>query len=354
MAYDAPAMTPSPLLIPRPELERTLLDELQRTPLLALVGPRGAGKTTVLGQLGRHWRGATAFAQLDPIACTPEVLHDELRRLAESVLDSTTRKGRGKSPLKSLCAALRKRRADSLLLLDDVTEVRTLASYPDVDRPLESVLEALAGANQPCVVSSRFGYWMQRHFPELPLQWVPPLTVEELSAAGVADAELVVAATGGIAVYVSRLVDRGDVEAALADELRSGGRIEAECRATMAELLHRARGYGACKSVLRVLAEEQGLNLTEVSRRLDRTPGSTRDYLRWLEEVDLLVVREKRYFFIDGILRLWVRIDWQGTPPSEEDVRREVEAHLGTRGGERVVEPFTFPVARSENLVEID
>ena len=37
--------------------------------------------------------------------------------------------------------------------------------------------------------------------------------------------------------------------------------------------LHRARGYGALKAILEILAEEEGLTLTEISQRLQRTPG---------------------------------------------------------------------------------
>ncbi len=54
--------------------------------------------------------------------------------------------------------------------------------------------------------------------------------------------------------------------------------------------LHRARGYGALKAILEILAEEEGLTLTEISQRLQRTPGSTKDYLSWLEDVDLVDV----------------------------------------------------------------
>ena len=36
-----------------------------------------------------------------------------------------------------------------------------------------------------------------------------------------------------------------------------------------------------------VAAEDEALTLTEISHRLQRTPGSTKDYLSWLEDVDL-------------------------------------------------------------------
>ena len=40
--------------------------------------------------------------------------------------------------------------------------------------------------------------------------------------------------------------------------------------------LHKARGYGALKAILEILAEEEPLTLTEVAHRLHRTPGSTK------------------------------------------------------------------------------
>ena len=344
-----------PLAIPRPELERDLLREITASPFLLLAGPRGCGKTTLLGRLARRWRGPTALARLEPIACSPEVLHEELLRLATPVLASNSgRRPRAGAPLTALQAALRKRVSDSLLLLDDVTELRTLAYYPGVEQPLEGFIDVLTRSKAASVATTRFAFWTRQHFPDLPIRTIPPLTADELSAAGAVDAELVVAVTGGMMVHAARLVD-GDVESTLADELRRGGGIDSECRATMAELLHRARGYGACKWVLRVLAQEEGLTLTQVSRRLDRTPGSTRDYLRWLEEVDLIVSREKRYYYVDPILRLWARIYGSGALVGDRDVRREVGAHIAACGGSDVkVEGFTFPPVPSEDLVEID
>ncbi len=339
------------LAIPRPELERDLLREITMSPLLLLAGPRGCGKTTLLGRLAHRWRGPTALARLEPIACSPEVLRDELHRLAEPLLGPTPRGG---PPLKALHTALRKRPAHSLLLLDDVTELRTLAYYPGVERPLDDFIDVLTRSKAPSVATTRFTFWTRQHFPDLPVRVIPPLTVDELSAAGAVDAELAVAVSGGLPVHAARLAD-GDIVSTLTDELRRGGGIDAECRATMAELLHRARGYGACKWVLRVLSHEEGLTLTEVSRRLDRTPGSTRDYLRWLEEVDLIVSRDKRFYYIDPILRLWVRIHGSGKLPTDRNIHREVDAHIAASGGTQpAVEAFTFPPAPSEDLVEID
>ena len=95
--------------------------------------------------------------------------------------------------------------------------------------------------------------------------------------------------------------------------------------------LHRARGYGALKAILSVLSEEEPLTLTEIALRLGRTPGSTKDYLSWLEDVDLIVSRQKRYSFADPLLRLWVRLHGHPVPPADEDLAREVHSYVMTR-----------------------
>jgi hypothetical protein len=80
-----------------------------------------------------------------------------------------------------------------------------------------------------------------------------------------------------------------------------------------------------------VLAEEEPLTLTEIALRLRRTPGSTKDYLSWLEDVDLITSRQKRYSFSDPVLRVWVRLHCRPAPPSEDDIAREVHGYVLNR-----------------------
>ena len=107
-----------------------------------------------------------------------------------------------------------------------------------------------------------------------------------------------------------------DPVSALAALLAPGGALSNACRFCYELRLHRARGYGALKAILDVLAEEEPLTLTEIALRLRRTPGSTKDYLSWLEDVDLIVSRQKRYSFADPMLRLWVRLHCRPTRPA--------------------------------------
>ena len=82
----------------------------------------------------------------------------------------------------------------------------------------------------------------------------------------------------------------GDPISALTALLTADGALTSWCGYRYELRLHRARGYGALKAILEILAEDEPLTLTEIAQRLHRTPGSTKDYLSWLEDVDLIVV----------------------------------------------------------------
>src|SRR5437660_1111045 len=103
-----------------------------------------------------------------------------------------------------------------------------------------------------------------------------------------------------------------------------------------------ARGYGALKAILEILGEDEGLTPTEISHRLQRTPGSTKDYLSWLEDVDLVAARQKRYSFTDPLLRVWVRLHCRASAPSEDDLAREVHRYAVPRLPQ-TTEPGTPP-----------
>jgi hypothetical protein len=292
------------------------------------------------------------------VSGSPEVLDSELSRLAGPILGRVA--ASGTPAFDSLLRRLGQRRTDSLLFLDDVTEIRTLSYYPGVEEPLDKFLAAVEGGGK-AVLTSRFSYWMTKRFPELPTRTIPKVSSSELAEAGASGAELIAAASAGVAVHAVCLAESlqdgaASIESALVTELSPGGRIEAECRATLSELLHRARGYGACKTLLHVLKDEEGLKLTEVARRIDRTAGSTRDYLRWLEEVDLILARDKRFYFVDPLLRLWMRIYARGVPPIEEDIRGEVFDYLEGLAPRVLAEEegpgFTLPTPQREDFID--
>jgi hypothetical protein len=167
--------------------------------------------------------------------------------------------------------------------------------------------------------------------------------------------------------YVRVLLERreagDDLVEAWTEEMSPGGRLEAPCRHTYESLLLRSRGYGIAKAVLQAVAHEEGLNLTALVARLGRTPGATRDYLQWLVAVDALRVVRKRYSYVDGLLRLWVRLHARGWPPTRGDLlaaaRAVIDGEAGPRAESRHEEaPLEAPpeavASRRDSLIEID
>ena len=130
---------------------------------------------------------------------------------------------------------------------------------------------------------------------------------------------------------MSRMGRGADPISVLTALLSTDGALDRSCRSCYELRLHRARGYGALKAILDILADEEPLTLTEISLRLHRTPGSTKDYLSWLEDVDLVAAHKKRYSFTDPLLRLWVVLHCQPTPPTDEEVAHEVQRYALVR-----------------------
>lgn len=95
-------------------------------------------------------------------------------------------------------------------------------------------------------------------------------------------------------------------QAFLVETLSPEGRIYDFCQYVYDLSLQKAKGYGALKSVLQILAQEEGLTATQVARQLHVTPASASDYLRWLCEVDLVVEKDHVYYFCDLVLRFWM------------------------------------------------
>jgi hypothetical protein len=128
-------------------------------------------------------------------------------------------------------------------------------------------------------------------------------------------------------------------------------------------MLLRSRGYGMSKAVLSAVAQEEGLNLTALVARLGRTPGAIRDYLQWLLGVDALRMSKKRYYYVDGLVRWWVRLHARGTPATDGEILSAARMAAGRWGGdgadsfpaaENAAEEEPVTAARVTSLMEID
>jgi hypothetical protein len=398
------------MMIPeRPALERRVLAALDgsagggaRIPIL--LGGCGTGRTSVLLRLrDLLGRTATQYINVEAVATTPERCLTGVR--ADSPFPAHPYGvGGGAEPgareafdatLAFLDTARAPGDAPATFLLDEFLELRTFESFPGLRTVLRDLLGMLVQSGNRFVLTTRYVARAHRLLRDAPSQFelihVPPLTPAEVRATlpvagngrghrdrlGDADAgdraldelaALVQALADGRPRYARLVVEaslhlgqRGapDPFAALTALLEPDGALAVACRFCYELRLHRARGYGALKAILGVLAEEEPLTLTEIALRLRRTPGSTKDYLSWLEDVDLIVSRQKRYTFSDPLLRTWVRLYGRAMPPADEDLAREVHAYVMARlpGGAPALAAAGSPAAgpeRSWGIIEID
>jgi hypothetical protein len=368
------------MMIPeRPTLERRVLAALDGS---TAAGPRipvvlggcGSGRTSLLLRL-RDLIGRTQsqYVDVERIATTPERF---LQALRESAPFPAHAHGQPAEPgardaFDSALAFLDTARAPGMapatFLLDEFLELRTFESFPGLRTVLRDLIGVLAASGNRFVLTSRYVARAHRLLRDAPARFeiihVAPLSAAEVAATlpGTHDdhhvrgsnaaedeverqrddlARLVQVLSGGRPSYARAIAEaataialRGgaDPVSALASLLAPGGYLAQYCRFCYELRLHRARGYGALKAILEVLAQEEPLTLTEIAQRLRRTPGSTKDYLSWLEDVDLIVSRQKRYSFDDPMLRLWVRLHCRPVPPTEDDLARELHGYVQAR-----------------------
>jgi hypothetical protein len=311
----------------RAGFERRVLAALDASPsrIPVLPGGCGTGRTWLLHRLhDRAGSDAAQYINVERCATTPE-------RFFQSVVTSSpflwagsdTTPATAREAFAMLCGFFNGARQSGggpcTFLLDEVLELRTFESFPGLRHVLR--LPPLSAAEITDLLAPAFNDYEQ----------TPTDDRDYLSQA-------VQALTDGRPAYVREIGDamsrmgRGaDPISALTALLSVSGALDRLCRFSYELRLHRARGYGALKGILDILANEEPLTLTAISLRLHRTPGSTKDYLSWLEDVDLVAAHQKRYSFTDPLLRLWVGLHCRATPPTDEDVAREVQGYALVR-----------------------
>ena len=351
----------------RPTLERRILSAFEATPprIPVLLGGSGSGRTSLLLRIAeRLGDSRSQYIDAERAASTPEGFYSAVTTHTPYVVAEPASPRNGDRAARVAFSALltffgRARTQDGstpTFLIDEMLELRTFESFPGLRGVLRELIDTLSSSTNHFVLTTRFVSRAHRLLRDAPDRFevihVPPLSAVEVSATLLAkdvgrdDPErnelgrMIHALTDGRPVYVQALgqalasmdgASSGDPVSALAAQLAVGAHLCLSCQFCYELRLHRARGYGALKAILQVLAEEEPLTLTEIAHRLGRTPGSTKDYLSWLEDVDLVQVRQKRYSFGDPLLRLWVRLHCRPVPPDEGDLSREVQEYAVSR-----------------------
>src|SRR5262249_30989134 len=265
----------------------------------------GSGRTERLRRVQRELGArASQYVDLERVSTTPErCLRAIVERspfvLTDGARATATFWGARQAFDALLTFLMNAKHADgspATSLLDEIPEVRRSESFPGLRAALPELARAIAHSRNRFIVSTRFASRARRWIDAAPdrFELVPltPLSAVEVREAiadvppPVADefAPVVQALADGRPSYARALLDTmaalrrgGDPISALAAALARGGELDSRCRFSYELRLHRARGYGALKAILDVLAEEEPLTLTQIAQRLGRTPGSTKD-----------------------------------------------------------------------------
>jgi len=370
------------MLTPRITLSRRVAAAFDASParIPVLLGGCGSGRSTVLQQTReRIGRTAAQYVDVERTATTPERFLRAITAVAPFPLGDTATAGatgaRGAfdATLAFMSTVRTGAGEPATFLLDEFLELRTFESFPGLRRVLHDFVDGLAASANRFVLTSRYVARALRLLRDRSDRFeviqMPALTLEDtfdiLGPTAAADrdpqdaeyvARTVLGLGEGRPAYVRAIADElatmrehaghdGDAISALVALLAPEGRLTRQCNYCYELRLHRARGYGALKAILEILAEEEGLTLTEISQRLQRTPGSTKDYLSWLEDVDLVASHQKRYSFTDPLLRVWVRLHCRPSAPTEDDLAREIHRYALPRLPRRTEEPQTPPTA---------
>jgi len=88
--------------------------------------------------------------------------------------------------------------------------------------------------------------------------------------------------------------------------LSENGQIAMLCNYIYNISIERVQGKGSLKAILNVLARDDGLTLSEISKKLNQKTGAISNLLKSLLKSDLVVKKDKRYYFRDPILRFWL------------------------------------------------
>ena len=94
----------------------------------------------------------------------------------------------------------------------------------------------------------------------------------------------------------------------IAELLEKDGLIYNYCCNCLENFLKRTSGHTLSKIILKVIAFEEGLRLSEIASRIYRSAPVTKALLERLIASDIIYKKDGRYYFYDSVLRLWLKL----------------------------------------------
>ncbi len=133
---------------------------------------------------------------------------------------------------------------------------------------------------------------------------------------------VVIASSADMVSGNDSIITRQHLEEAFIGEL-TGGALDSHCNYLFEASLGRSKQSTFLKEVLRILSTG-GSTVTELAKKLGRTTGYLSIPLRNLFNLDLIDQRNKKYFIVDNILKMWIQTVYGHNDPNLEAIKKNV------------------------------
>ena len=344
---------------------------------VAIIGPRRVGKTALLLEFKEKAQGVISYLNLQRVgslesfifAYTRELLYelvsaldmkterselltwDDLLILSAKLNVDREVKAIKEGTLETLFEMqeliLEKTEQKAVFILDEFQEVlnfkgflETMRAVTEKQRNIAYFVSGSAVRMMEEILAPKnpfFGQFRRIYLKGLPKEDTIVLAKTTLGKFGVDTThsvlELIYNLTQGHPFYVlalcRRLIEEGfekirpkDIHYAFLTELLSEkGDIYMHLEYLFNESLSRAYKGPIHKQILLVLAQEEGLRLSDIAKRLNKPSGEVSNYLKFLLRTDLILRQEDRYYFADKLMRFWLAKTYLGI--TELELRRE-------------------------------
>ncbi len=344
---------------------------------VAIIGPRRVGKTALLLEFKEKAQGVISYLNLQRVgslesfifAYTREFLYelasaldmkterselltwDDLLILSAKLSVDREVKAIKEGTLETLFEMqeliLEKTEQKAVFILDEFQEIlnfkgflETMRAVTEKQRNIAYFVSGSAVRMMEEILAPKnpfFGQFRRIYLKGLPKEDTIVLAKTTLERSGVdtthSALELIYNLTQGHPFYVlalcRRLIEEGfekirrkDIHYAFLTELLSEkGDIYMHLEYLFNESLSRAYKGPIHKQILLVLAQEEGLRLSDIAKRLNKASGEVSNYLKFLLRTDLIVRQDDRYYFADKLMRFWLAKTYLGI--TELELRRE-------------------------------
>lgn len=133
---------------------------------------------------------------------------------------------------------------------------------------------------------------------------------------------VVIASSADMVSGNDSIITRQHLEEAFIGEL-TGGALDSHCNYLFEASLGRSKQSTFLKEVLRILSTG-GSTVTELAKKLGRTTGYLSIPLRNLFNLDLIDQRDKKYFIVDNILKMWIQTVYGHNDPNLEAIKKNI------------------------------